>query len=133
MGIRQYVESRERPGEKLTVDEYYAYAFEQIPGLPERAAQDGLTPLGYMRRFGAFEIKRGIGAIHEQIVTADELEDVHEDEFGRAYTRTPKLPSPNIVPVASPVTWCPSMLYAANGLKKPSPPSGMRRTVPVVG
>src|SRR4051794_3477985 len=42
MNIRQYFESPQRPGEKLTVDEYYAYIFEHsVPGLPERAATEG--------------------------------------------------------------------------------------------
>ena len=46
LGIRQYHESRARPGEKLTVDEYYGWMFENsVPGLPERAAAEGLTPL----------------------------------------------------------------------------------------
>ena len=30
-----------------------------MPGLPERAAAEGLTPLAYMRRYGAFEVRRG--------------------------------------------------------------------------
>jgi len=67
LGIRRHYESRERPGEKLTVEEYYEYIFEHsVPGLPEAAAAEGLTPLGYMRRYGAFEIASGIGAVHEQ-------------------------------------------------------------------
>ena len=33
-----------------------------VPGLPERAAAEGLTPLEWMRRYGAFEISRGQGA-----------------------------------------------------------------------
>ena len=46
LGIRRYFESRERPGETLGVDEYYGYIFENsVPGLPERASQEGLTPL----------------------------------------------------------------------------------------
>ncbi|MBV9209241.1 MAG: molybdopterin-dependent oxidoreductase, partial [Acidobacteria bacterium] len=33
LGIRQYVESKERPGERLGVDEYYGYIFENsVPG-----------------------------------------------------------------------------------------------------
>ena len=57
LGIRQYHESRACPGEKLTVDEYYGWMFENsVPGLPERAAAEGLTPLQWMRRYGAFEI-----------------------------------------------------------------------------
>jgi anaerobic selenocysteine-containing dehydrogenase len=60
LGIRQYYESVARPGEKLTVDEYYGWMFEHsVPGLPERAAAEGLTPLAWMRRYGAFEVSRG--------------------------------------------------------------------------
>jgi anaerobic selenocysteine-containing dehydrogenase len=99
MGIRQYVESKQQPGEKLSVDEYYAYAFENsVPGLPERAQAEGLTPLEFMRRYGAFEVQREIGAIYEREVPPAELEDVAVDTYGRAYTRAPKPASPNIVP-----------------------------------
>ena len=71
LGIRRYYESVERPGEKLTVDEYYGWMFaHSVPGLPERAAAEGLTPLEWMRRYGAFEISRGQGALHEQEVPA---------------------------------------------------------------
>ncbi len=103
MGIRKFVESKERPGEKLGIDEYYAYAFEHsVPGLPERAAAEGLTPLEYMRRYGAFEVQTGIGAIYEQEVPRDDLEDVREDRFGRIYTSVPQPQSPNIAPQAAP-------------------------------
>ena len=54
LGIRKYFESPFRPGEKLTVEEYYRWIFENsVPGLPEAAAKEGLTPLDYMRRYGA--------------------------------------------------------------------------------
>src|SRR5919197_813288 len=100
LGIRKFAESAKRPGERLSVDEYYAYIFENsVPGLPERAASEGLTPLQFMRRYGAFEISKKVGALHEQEVPADELEDSRVDRFGRVYTRTQKTPSPNIVPV----------------------------------
>jgi anaerobic selenocysteine-containing dehydrogenase len=103
-GIRKYAESAERPGTPLGVDEYYAYAFgHSVPGLPERAAAEGLTPLQYMRRYGAFEVARRVGTVHEQPVPAAELEDVREDRFGRVYTRAPKPASPNIVPQPAPV------------------------------
>jgi len=103
LGIRRHHESRERPGEKLGVDEYYAWMFEHsVPGLPERAAAEGLSPLEYMRRYGAFEIARGVGARHEDPVPAFELDDVQLGPHGRVYTRAPKPPSPNIVPEPSP-------------------------------
>ena len=77
LGIRRWFESEERPGEKLTVDEYYRAIFERsVPGLPERAAEEGLTPLAYMRRYGAFEIARGVGPVHEEPVPDEELDDL---------------------------------------------------------
>jgi anaerobic selenocysteine-containing dehydrogenase len=100
LGIRRYVESKEHPGERLGVDEYYAYIFENsVPGLKEKAATENLTPLEFMRRYGAFEIRKRVGAIYEETVMPDELEDVRVDRFGRVYTATPKPPSSNIVPI----------------------------------
>jgi anaerobic selenocysteine-containing dehydrogenase len=61
MGIRQYFESPYQPGQKLTLDEYYGWMFEHsVPGLPETASQEGLTPLEYMRKYGAFEVTRDV-------------------------------------------------------------------------
>jgi len=58
LGIRQHFESPYRPGEILTVDEYYQWIFENsVPGLPEAAAREGISPLEYMRKYGAFEVK----------------------------------------------------------------------------
>jgi anaerobic selenocysteine-containing dehydrogenase len=103
LGIRQYHESRANPGQKLTVDEYYGWMFENsVPGLPERAAQENLTPLEYMRRYGAFEIARGMGAVHEHEVPAEELQDSCVSAGGRVYTAAPKPESPNVVPVGAP-------------------------------
>jgi anaerobic selenocysteine-containing dehydrogenase len=103
LGVRQYHESRAQPGAKLTVDEYYGWMFENsVPGLPERAAKEGLTPLEYMRRYGAFEIARGMGAVHEQEVPAGELRDRHVTVTGRVYTAAPKPDSPNVVPLGAP-------------------------------
>jgi anaerobic selenocysteine-containing dehydrogenase len=57
LGIRQHFESPYRPGECITTDEYYQWIFEHsVPGLPEAAATEGLTPLEYMRKYGAFEV-----------------------------------------------------------------------------
>jgi anaerobic selenocysteine-containing dehydrogenase len=103
LGIRQYHESRANPGEKLTVDEYYGWMFEHsVPGLPEKAAQEGLTPLQYMRRYGAFEISRGDGARHEQTVPSEELLDPHVTDLGRVYVSSAKPDSPNVVPMGAP-------------------------------
>ena len=88
LGIRKYFESRERPGEKLGVDEYYGWMFaHSVPGLPEKAEAEGLTPLEYMRRYGAFEVQNKVGQLHEEIVPMAEREDVRIDDLGRAFTR----------------------------------------------
>jgi len=103
LGIRKYFESQKAPGTKLTVDEYYGYIFENsVPGLPERAAAEGMTPLEYMRRYGSFEISRKVGALHEVPVPADELVDATTSALGRVYTRAPKPASVNVVPVPAP-------------------------------
>ncbi|MBV8203008.1 MAG: molybdopterin-dependent oxidoreductase, partial [Acidobacteria bacterium] len=69
LGIRKFAESAAHPGERLGVEEYYRYIFERsVPGLPERAAAEGLEPLAFMRRYGAFEIARAIGPLHEREV-----------------------------------------------------------------
>ncbi len=58
LGIRKWFESPYRPGEKLTVREYYRWIFENaVPGLPETAAKQSQTPLDYMSRTGAFLIE----------------------------------------------------------------------------
>jgi anaerobic selenocysteine-containing dehydrogenase len=103
LGIRQFVESKKHAGERLSVDEYYEYIFENsVPGLPERAGAEGLAPLEFMRRYGAFEISKKVGAIYEEIVPAAELADIRVDSFNRVYTKAPKPPSTNIVPIGSP-------------------------------
>ena len=59
-----------------------------MPGLPEQAAAEGLTPLEFMRRYGAFEIAKGVGAQYTSEVPAEELDDVDvDDRSGRVYTR----------------------------------------------
>ena len=61
LGIRKYYESPYRPGERVTIEEYYRWIFENsVPGLPEAAAKEGLSPLEYMRHFGAYEVRRDV-------------------------------------------------------------------------
>jgi anaerobic selenocysteine-containing dehydrogenase len=103
LGIRQYVESRANPGQKLGIEEYYAWMFaNSVPGLPERASAEGLSPIGFMRRYGAVEVARGVGALHEEAVPPEELLDAGEDRFGRVFTRAPKAPPVNLVPTPTP-------------------------------
>jgi anaerobic selenocysteine-containing dehydrogenase len=103
LGIRGFAESKARPGEKLSVEEYYAWIFENsVPGLPERAAQEGLSPLAWMRRYGAFQLAQDIGPLHERDVPPEELVETAEDEFGRVYTRAPAAPLKNLAPTGAP-------------------------------
>src|ERR1043165_1236642 len=103
LGIRQFVESKQKPGTRLSVDEYYGWIFENsLPGLPEKAAAENLSPLDYMRRYGSYEIKKKTGALYDENVPGEELEDVREDNLGRLFTRAPKPASPNVVPVPGP-------------------------------
>ncbi len=69
LGIRQHFESPYRPGERITIEEYYRWIFENsVPGLPEVAAKEGLSPLDYMRRYGAFEVEAETLEVHEKTV-----------------------------------------------------------------
>jgi anaerobic selenocysteine-containing dehydrogenase len=105
LGIRQYFESPYRPGERITLDEYYGWMFENsVPGLPEAASQEGLTPLEYMRRYGAFEIRKGSLAEYNRALSADELDGAQVDErTGIVYTNAPMAAPKNIVPTPAPV------------------------------
>ena len=103
LGIRKFFESKQRPGERLSVDEYYSHIFTySVPGLPERAAAENFTPLAYMKRYGAVEVQRHIGPVHEQPVPDAELEDTRTDMIGRVFTRGAKSAGPNIVPQPTP-------------------------------
>ncbi len=78
LGIREHFESNVNPGTPLGIDEYYDMMFRNsIPGLPEAAAAEGLEPLAYMRKYGAFEIPGGQYAVHERVVTPDEIAKAH--------------------------------------------------------
>ncbi len=74
LGIRKHFESPSRPGEPITMDEYYAWMFEHsVPGLPEAAAKEELTPLAYMRKYGAFRVKDRVYKLHEQPLPEEAL------------------------------------------------------------
>ena len=72
LGIRQYFESPYRHGEIITVDEYYQWIFENsVPGLPEAAEKEGLSPLAYMRKYGAFEVTKENYVPYEKEIELD--------------------------------------------------------------
>jgi anaerobic selenocysteine-containing dehydrogenase len=84
LGIRKYFESPYRPGEKLAVEEYYRWMFENsVPGLPAAAALEGLTPLAYMRKYGAFLVEEEPAPAHEKILGEKDLAGATVDAQSR--------------------------------------------------
>ena len=80
LGIRKYFESPYRAGEKLRIEELYQWIFENsVPGLPEAAARQGLTPLEYMRKYGAFLIEDHVYRTHETPLSPAEREGAAVD------------------------------------------------------
>src|SRR5205085_3510013 len=81
LGVRRHFESPYRPGQKITINEYYQWIFENsVPGLPEKARGEGLKPLDYMRRHGAFTVKSEVYQQHESRLTDAELQGTRVDE-----------------------------------------------------
>ena len=83
LGIRRYFESPYRPGAMVTVDEYYRWVFEnRVPGLPEKAAAERLTPLQYMRKYGVVQIADELYRQDERGLSETELEGAVPDDRG---------------------------------------------------
>ncbi|HJZ11480.1 MAG TPA: formate dehydrogenase, partial [Acidobacteriota bacterium] len=80
LGIKKHFLSPYRPGEKITIDEYYQYIFEHTSGLPEKSAADGLTPLEFMRKYGAFEVEKTSYSKHLTELNAEALKGTKLDE-----------------------------------------------------
>jgi anaerobic selenocysteine-containing dehydrogenase len=81
LGIRKNFESPYRPGECITVEEYYRWIFENsVPGLPEAARAKGLTPLGYMQTYGAFEVVKD--AYRPYVAAADVTGAERDEDLG---------------------------------------------------
>src|SRR6185295_19812870 len=88
LGIRKHFESPYEPGTKMTVDDYYGWIFDNsVPGLPQAAAQQDLTPLQYMRKYGAFLIEDHVYRVHETGIKSAELTDATVDETSKVITR----------------------------------------------
>lgn len=81
LGIRKHFESPYRPGEKITIDEYYRYIFEHTKGLPEASAKEGLTPLEYMRKYGAFEVESAVYEKHLDLAPETNIADAEIDSI----------------------------------------------------
>ncbi len=83
LGIRQWFESKERPGEPVSIDEYYGMMFaESVPGLAKAAADLGQSPLEFMRDRSAFAVPGDPYEPYERPVAAETLEGCELDGAG---------------------------------------------------
>ncbi len=82
LGIREHFNSPYRKGEKITIDEYYRFIFENTEGLPEKAGEEGLSPLDYMRKYGAFEVESSTYNIHLNPLSDNDIQDAEIGEDG---------------------------------------------------
>jgi anaerobic selenocysteine-containing dehydrogenase len=88
LGIRKYFESPYRPGQKLRIEEFYRWIFEHsVPGLPEAAAAEGLTPLDYMRKYGAFLVEDAVYESHARPLGPKDLDGASVDAATGLVTR----------------------------------------------
>ena len=89
LGIRRFFESPKRPGQPITMDEYYGWIFENsVPGLPEAAAKEQLTPLAYMRKYGVFKVSdKSYSRAFERALDPAELEGTTRSEDGETILR----------------------------------------------
>lgn len=90
LGIRKHFESPYRPGQKINIDEYYQYIFEHTPNLPEAAAKEGLSPLDYMKKYGAFEVEPHTYKKNESIISDEKLNGAEFDEKTKVYKKGKK-------------------------------------------
>ena len=83
MGIRQWFESKKKPGTPIGIDEYYEIMFtENVPGLKEEAEAAGETPLEYMRNRGSYSIPGDQETPYERDVDPSVVEGCEKDESG---------------------------------------------------
>jgi len=89
LGIRKYFESPYRPGQKLRIEEFYRWMFEHsVPGLPEAAAREDLTPLEYMRKYGSFLIEDNVYESHEKPLGTKDLDGATVDAATHVVSRS---------------------------------------------
>ena len=103
LGIRQHFESPFRTGEKISISEYYRWIFENsVPGLPEAAEKEGLSPLEYMKRYGAFKVTEDVYSQQERPLSLEVIEKSESDEdTGGVYSSSPPPPT-NVRPMPGP-------------------------------
>lgn len=104
LGVRKHFESPYRPGQKVTVEEYYRWIFENsVPGLVDKAKAENMTPLEYMRRYACFEVQSSVYNVHEEELSADDMRDAQKAADGRIYKDKALLKPVNLVPLPQPL------------------------------
>jgi anaerobic selenocysteine-containing dehydrogenase len=87
LGIRRHFADPDDPGRRVSVDAYYGWIFAHaVPGLPEAAAAEGVTPLQYMRRHGSFCVTEDVYRQHERPLPAEVLAEA-EAHDGAVWVR----------------------------------------------
>ncbi|MCG8606033.1 formate dehydrogenase, partial [bacterium] len=76
--------------QKITIDEYYQYIFEHTAGLPEKAAREDLSPLEYMRKYGAFEVEKTSYKKHLTPLTDEQLKGTKVNKQTSSITKDGK-------------------------------------------
>ncbi len=103
LGVRKHFESPTDPTRPFTMDEYFGWIFDHsVPGLPAAAAKEGLTPLAYMRKYGAFSVATGIEVPYE----AEREGGVSIDGVARRGFETPSRLLEFFSPTLSAWGWC---------------------------
>ncbi len=90
LGIKKHFLSPYREGQKITIDEYYQYIFENTKGLPAAAKKEGLTELDYMRKYGAFEVENHSYQKNMFEVPADQMEGSVVDPESKVISKNGK-------------------------------------------
>jgi anaerobic selenocysteine-containing dehydrogenase len=80
LGIQKHFLSPYRKGEKINIDEYYQFIFENTPNLPAAAKKEGISELEYMKKYGAFEIEPHTYKMHEKQLSEAQMEGATVDE-----------------------------------------------------
>ena len=75
-GIRRYFESPYQSGEKIRIDEYYRWIFEEQRSRSStgRRQRSGVTPLDYMRKYGAFLVENNVYELHRKVLKPEEVQ-----------------------------------------------------------
>ncbi len=90
LGIRKFFESPSRPGEPISMDEYWAHIFENsVPGLADGAKAEKMRPLEYMRKYGAFEVLKTNYQPYEKTAPEGQGVDIDGDGDKKVGFNTP--------------------------------------------